>query len=120
MSEFEHDEAEEVEIFTDEEGNEYYVHRYVDVGDKKYAILVYIDDEEESDEESEGCGCGCEGKTEGCGDSCGCDDECEVEIARVEVADGEQSFVFIDPEDPEYDKVCEAYEKLMESEPYEA
>jgi len=39
-----------------------------------------------------------------------------VEIA----ADGEQSFVFIDPEDPEYDKVCEAYEKLMDSEPYEA
>ena len=36
------------------------------------------------------------------------------------LANGEQSFVFIDPEDPEYDKVCEAYEKLMDSEPYEA
>ena len=44
-----------------------------------------------------------------------------MEIARLEtLANGESSFVFIDPEDPEYDKVCEAYEKLMESEPYEA
>ena len=50
MADFEHDEAEEVDIFTDEEGNEYYVHRYVDVGNKKYAILVYIDDSEEYDE----------------------------------------------------------------------
>ena len=99
MADFEHDEAEEIDIFTDEEGNEYYVHRYVDVGDKKYA----------NDE----CGCGDE--------ACECDDDCEVEIARVEImADGEQAFVFIDPEDPEYDKVCEAYEKLMDSEPYEA
>lgn len=114
MSEFEHDDVEEVEIFTDEEGNEYYVHRYVDVGNNKYAILVYVDDEEEADEESESCGCSEQA------DGCGCEDECEVEIARVEVVDGEQTFIFIDPEDPEYDKVCEAYEKLMESEPYEA
>ena len=113
MADFEHDEAEEVDIFTDEEGNEYYVHRYVDVGNKKYAILVYIDDSEEYDENAEECGCGDE--------SCECDDDCEVEIARVEtMADGEQAFVFIDPEDPKYDKVCEAYEKLMDSEPYEA
>jgi len=113
MSDFEQDEAEEIEVFTDEEGNEYYVHRYVDIGDKKYAILVYIDDEEELEEETEECDCS--------EDACGCDDECEVEIARVEImADGEQAFVFIDPEDPEYDKVCEAYEKLMDSEPYEA
>ena len=113
MADFEHDEAEEIDIFTDEEGNEYYVHRYVDVGDKKYAILVYIDDEAEYDEENDECGCGDE--------ACECDDDCEVEIARVEImADGEQAFVFIDPEDPGYDKVCEAYEKLMDSEPYEA
>ena len=113
MSDFEHDEAEEVEVFTDEEGNEYYVHRYVDVGDKKYAILVYIDDEEELGEEAEECGCEDE--------SCGCDDDCEVEIARLEVMeDGEATFIFIDPEDPEYDKVCEAYEKLMETDTYEA
>ena len=113
MTDFEHDEAEEVEIFTDEEGNEYYVHRYIDIGEKKYAILVYIDDEEDLEDEGAGCGCGDE--------SCGCDDECEVEIARLEtLANGESTFVFIDPEDPEYDKVCEAYEKLMDSEPYEA
>jgi hypothetical protein len=118
MSDFEHEEAEEVEIFTDEEGNEYYVHRYIDIGDKKYAILVYIDDEEgldeeDADEDAEGCSCG--------DDSCGCEDECEVEIARLEILEnGDQTFVFIDPEDPEYDKVCEAYEKLMDSEPYEA
>lgn len=117
MADFEHDDAEEVEIFTDEEGNEYYVHRYIDIGDKKYAILVFIDDDEDLDEDldEDAEGCGCEDE------SCGCDDDCEVEIARIEIAaDGEQSFVFIDPEDPEYDKVCEAYEKLMDSEPYEA
>ena len=113
MSGFEHEDAEEVEIFTDEEGNEYYVHRYVDVGDKKYAVLVYIDDEDETDgEELEDCSCDADG--------CDCDEECEVEIARVEVVNGEPNFIFIDPEDPEYDKVCEAYEKLMELEPYEA
>ena len=113
MADFEHDGSEEIEVFTDEEGNEYYVHRYIDIGDKKYAILVYIDDEDGLDEESGECGCD--------DSACGCDDECEVEIARIEImADGEQAFVFIDPEDPEYDKVCEAYEKLMDSEPYEA
>ena len=111
MADFD-DDIEEVEIFTDEEDNEYYVHRYVDVGGKKYAILVYIDEDEEEDLE-DGCGCGDE--------SCGCDDDCEVEIARVETDEkGEAVFIFIDPEDPEYDKVCEAYEKLMDSEPYEA
>ena len=111
MADFE-DDIEEVEIFTDEENNEYYVHRYVEVGDKKYAILVYIDEEEE-DEEADGCGCEDE--------NCGCDEDCEVEIARVETDEkGEPVFIFIDPEDPEYDKVCEAYEKLMDSEPYEA
>jgi hypothetical protein len=105
MADFEQD-NEDMEIFTDEEGNEYYVHRYIDIGEKKYAILVYLDEDEEE------CGCGDE--------SCGCDDECEVEIARVESDKGEEVFVFIDPDDPEYDKVCEAYEKLMDSEPYEA
>ena len=106
------DGLEEVEIFTDDEDNEYYVHRYVEIGDRKYAILVYIDEDE--DAEAEGCGCG--------DAECGCDDEeCEVEIARVETdEDGEAVFIFMDPDDPEYEKVCEAYEKLVESEPYEA
>lgn len=114
MAGFEHDAADEAEvIYMDEEGNEYYVHRYIDIGDKKYAILVYIDDDGDLGEEEGSCGCG--------DDSCSCDEECEVEIARIEVAaDGEQALIFIDPEDPEYDKVCEAYEKLMDSEPYEA
>ena len=106
------DELDEVEIFTDEEDNEYYVHRYVEIGDRKYAILVYIDEDEDM-----------EAEVEGCGDAeCSCDDEeCEVEIARVETDEtGESVFVFIDPDDPEYEKVCEAYEKLVESEPYEA
>lgn len=108
------DELEEVEIFTDEEDNEYYVHRYVEIGDRKYAILVYIDEDEDMEAEAEGCGCG--------DAECSCDDEeCEVEIARVETDEtGESVFVFIDPDDPEYEKVCEAYEKLVESEPYEA
>jgi len=110
MADYE-DDLEEVEIFTDEENNEYYVHRYVEIGEKKYAILVYIDE----DEEDIADGCGCEKG------SCDCDDECEVEIARVEKDEkGEAVFVFIDPDDPEYEKVCEAYEKLMDSEPYEA
>ena len=109
MADFD-DDMEEVEIFTDEEDNEYYVHRYVEVGDKKYAILVYIDEEDAED------GCGCDDA------DCECDDdECEVEIARVETDEkGESVFIFIDPDDPEYEKVCEAYEKLMDSEPYEA
>ena len=109
MADFD-DDMEEVEIFTDEEDNEYYVHRYVEVGDKKYAILVYIDEEDSED------GCGCDDE------DCNCDDdECEVEIARVEMDEkGESVFIFIDPDDPEYEKVCEAYEKLMDSEPYEA
>lgn len=111
MADFEEN-LDEVEIFTDEEDNEYYVHRYVEIGDRKYAILVYIDEDE--DAAAEGCGCG--------DDECGCDDEeCEVEIARVETDEnGEAVFIFIDPDDPEYEKVCEAYEKLVESEPYEA
>jgi len=112
MAEYEED----IEIFTDDEGNAYYVHRMIDIGDKQYAILVYIEDEDD-DEEGCGCGCGCSGaeKTEELEEED--DEECEVEIARVETDEnGEQVFVFIDPEDPEYDKVCEAYEKLADEE----
>jgi uncharacterized protein YrzB (UPF0473 family) len=109
MAEYEED----IEIFTDDEGNAYYVHRMIDIGDKQYAILVYIEDEDE-DEEGCGCGCGCSGEAAAEDDE---EEECEVEIARVETDEaGEQVFVFIDPDDPEYDKVCEAYEKLAETE----
>ena len=109
MAEFEED----IEIFTDDEGNAYYVHRMIDIGDKQYAILVYIDDEDEDGEEECGCGCGCGSDRENDDE----EEDCEVEIARVETDEnGEQVFVFIDPDDPEYDKVCEAYEKLAETE----
>lgn len=117
-------EDEEVQFYTDEEGNGYYIHKIVPVGDKSYAILVCVDESDFEDEPEEGsckeaaaCGCGCSG----CGGEVEEDDEdCEVEIARIEMKDGEECFIFIDPEDPEYEAVCKAYEALMDEEECDA
>lgn len=84
---------------TDEEGNVfYYVQELIiPVGDENFALLVEVKD----DEHDAGCDCGC------------CDDD--VIIAKIVVnADGQEEY--IEPTDEEFEKVQEAYEKLLDAE----
>jgi len=108
------DEAEEmVVVMTDEDGNEFYYREemIIPVGDKKFALLVGIheddeDEETESEEthEHEACGCGC-----------GCDDEEDVLIAKI-VTNENGEDEYIDPTDEEFEEVQKAYDAIMDEE----
>ena len=89
---------------TDEDGNVfYYVEEMViPVDGENFALLVEVKDEHEH---CEGCGGDCE---------CGCEDD-DVIIAKIVVnEDGEEEF--IEPTDEEFEKVQEAYEKILDEE----
>ena len=86
---------------TDADGNVFYYveEMIIPVGEENFALLVALKDEHDH------CGCGC--------DDCDCDDD--VVIAKIIVnADGEEEFV--EPTDEEFEKVQEAYEKLLDEE----
>ncbi len=89
-----------VVVMTDEEGNEFYYREelIIPVGDKKFALLVGINEDEEHD-------CGCD---------CGCDDE-DVFIARID-SDENGEEVYVDPTDEEFEEVQKAYDELMAEE----
>ena len=74
---------------TDEEGNEFYYREelIIPVGDKKFALLVGINEDEEHD-------CGCD---------CGCDDE-DVFIARIDLDENGEE-VYVDPTDEEFEEL---------------
>ena len=80
----------------------------IPVGDKKFALLVGIheDEEDESEEthEHEACGCGC-----------GCDDEEDVLIAKI-VTNENGEDEYIDPTDEEFEEVQKAYDAIMDEE----
>lgn len=119
------DAEEMVVVMTDEDGNEFYYREeiVIPVGEKRFAVLVSIDDV--SDEESpcdcdSGVGqalakkqaadlCGC-----GCGDE-ECMEETDVFIARIDIDENGEE-VYLDPTDEEFEEVRQAYEKLMEEE----
>ncbi len=85
---------------TDTEGNVFYYSEemIIPVDGENFALLVEVKDEHEH---GEGCNCGCE------------DDD--VIIAKIVVnADGEEEY--IEPTDEEFEKVQEAYEKLLDEE----
>lgn len=89
---------------TDEDGNVYYYIQelIIPVGDEEYALLVEVKDDEH--EHGAGCECGCD---------CDCDDD--VIIAKIVVnANGQEEY--IEPTDEEFEKVQEAYEKLLDAE----
>lgn len=111
MSDFEKEDLEAMEeelvvVMTDEEGNEYYYREemIIPIGDKKYAVLVAL----EADED-----CDCHGS------DCGCCDEVDVFIARVETDENGED-VYVDPTDEEFEEVRKAYEELMADEEDEA
>lgn len=92
-------EEEPVVVMTDEEGNEYYYREdmIIPIGDKKFAILVSIDDE-------------CE-----CGEAeCECED-IDVFIARIDTDENGEE-VYVDPTDEEFEQVRDAYEDLLSEE----
>ena len=86
---------------TDADGNVFYYveEMIIPVDGENFAMLVEIKDED----------CDCD---------CGCDCDCEnddVIIAKIVInADGEEEY--IEPTDEEFEKVQEAYEKLLEEE----
>jgi len=93
-----HDEEEMVVVMTDEEGNEFYYREeiVIPVGDKRFAVLVSIEE--------------CE-----CSDTEECEDEADVFIARIDVDENGEE-VYVDPTDEEFEEVRAAYEKLMDEE----
>ncbi len=85
---------------TDENGNVFYYveEMIIPVDGENFALLVEVKDDHEH---GEGCDCGCE------------DDD--VIIAKIVVnADGKEEY--IEPTDEEFDKVQEAYEKILDEE----
>ena len=85
---------------TDEDGNVFYYveEMIIPVDGENFALLVEVKDEHEH---GEGCDCGCE------------DDD--VIIAKIVVNEyGEEEF--IEPTDEEFEKVQEAYEKILDEE----
>ena len=89
---------------TDEDGNVFYYveEMIIPVDGENFALLVEVKDEHEH----------CEGCGDGCG--CGCEDD-DVIIAKIVVnEDGEEEF--IEPTDEEFEKVQEAYEKILDEE----
>ena len=84
---------------TDEDGNVFYYveEMIIPVDGETFALLVEVKDEEHG----EGCDCGCE------------DDD--VIIAKIIInEDGQEEY--IEPTDEEFEKVQEAYEKLLDEE----
>ena len=82
---------------TDEDGNVFYYveEMIIPIDGENFALLVEVKDEHD------------------CGDDCDCDDD--VIIAKIIVnADGEEEF--IEPTDEEFEKVQEAYEKILDEE----
>ena len=68
----------------------------IPVDGENFALLVEVKDEHEHDEHCD----------------CGCDDD-DVIIAKIVVnADGEEEYV--EPTDEEFDRVQEAYEKILD------
>lgn len=93
---------------TDEEGNVFYYveEMIIPVGNEKFALLVEVKDED--CDHGDGCSCGH-------GDGCDCDCDDDVIIAKIIInEDGEEEF--IEPTDEEFEKVQEAYEKLLDEE----
>lgn len=85
---------------TDTNGNVFYYveEMIIPVDGENFALLVEVKDEHEHDEH---CDC-----------NCGCDDD-DVIIAKIVVnADGEEEYV--EPTDEEFERVQEAYEKLLD------
>ena len=85
---------------TDEDGNVfYYVEEMViPVDGENFALLVEVKDDHEH-------GAGCD---------CGCEDD-DVIIAKIVVnANGEEEY--IEPTDAEFEKVQEAYERILDEE----
>ena len=85
---------------TDEDGNVFYYveEMIIPVDGENFALLVEVKDDHDH---GEGCDCGCE------------DDD--VIIAKIVInAEGEEEF--IEPTDEEFEKVQEAYEKLLDEE----
>lgn len=88
---------------TDEEGNVFYYvqEMIIPVGDENFAMLVEVKDDDEHEHD---CECGCD---------CDCDDG--VIIAKIIInEDGEEEF--IEPTDEEFERVQEAYEKILDEE----
>ena len=86
---------------TDEEGNVFYYvqEMIIPVDGENYALLVEVKD----DEHEHGAGC-----------DCGCEDD-DVIIAKIVVnANGEEEY--IEPTDAEFEKVQEAYERILDEE----
>ena len=86
---------------TDEDGNVFYYieEMIIPVDGETFALLVEVKDEDH--EHGEGCDCGCE------------DDD--VIIAKIIInEDGQEEYV--EPTDEEFEKVQEAYEKLLDEE----
>ena len=96
-------EDEPVVVMTDEAGNEYYYREdmIIPIGDKKFAVLVSLDDECEDG----ACDCGCED----------CEDEVDIFIARIDTNENGEE-IYVDPTDEEFEQVRGAYEDLMAEE----
>jgi uncharacterized protein YrzB (UPF0473 family) len=112
MADIEKDDLEELDeelvvVMTDEEGNEYYYREemIVPVGDKEYAILIPIEEEEDCECHDAGCGCS--------------EDEVDVYIARIDTDENGEE-IYVDPTDEEFEEVRKAYEELMVEEEDEA
>ncbi|TWH48918.1 DUF1292 domain-containing protein [Sporomusa sp. KB1] len=111
MTENENDELmefdEPVVVMTDEEGNEYYYREdmIVPVGDKRFAILVPFDVDEED----------CDGSCHDASCDCGCGEETDVFIARIDVDESGEE-IYVDPTDEEFEEVRKAYEELIDEE----
>lgn len=91
-----------VVVMTDEDGNEFYYREemIIPVGEKKFALLIGINDE-------------CEEGHEHC--DCGCEEEEDVFIAKIITNEnGEEEYV--DPTDEEFEEVQKAYDKIMDDE----
>jgi len=108
MSDFEKDDLEEMDddlvvVMTDEEGNEYYYREemIVPVGEKQYAILIPIDEDQCEEDDCE-CDAGCD-----CSE-----DEVDVYIARIDTDENGEE-IYVDPTDEEFEDVRKAYEELM-------
>lgn len=90
---------------TDEDGNVFYYveEMIIPVDGENFALLVEV----KNDKHKADCDCGC-----GC--DCGCEDD-DVIIAKIIInANGEEEYV--EPTDEEFEKVQEAYEKLLDEE----
>lgn len=88
---------------TDEEGNVFYYvqEMIIPVGNENFAMLVEVKDDDEHEHD---CDCGCD-----------CDYDDGVIIAKIVInEDGEEEF--IEPTDEEFERVQEAYEKILDEE----